>query len=131
MSVARLLLPVAVAATALALAGCGGSGDDGAATTGQTTEVATAGETLSGTVGPGFTIALDEADGIAAGTYTIVVDDRSSSHNFHLSGPGGVDVATSVGGEGEESFEVDLEPGEYTFLCDPHASAMRGTFTVS
>jgi plastocyanin len=35
-----------------------------------------------------------------------------------------------VGEEGNESFEVTLEPGEYTFLCDPHASTMRGTFTV-
>jgi plastocyanin len=55
----------------------------------------------------------------------------SSSHNFHLTGPGGVDVATTVAGEGEESFEVTLEPGEYTFLCDPHSAQMRGTFTVA
>ena len=50
--------------------------------------------------------------------------------NFHLTGPGDVDVSTSVGGEGDESFEVTLAAGEYTFLCDPHASQMRGTFTV-
>ena len=31
---------------------------------------------------------------------------------------------------GEESFDVELEAGEYTFVCDPHASQMKGSFTV-
>ena len=60
----------------------------------------------------------------------IVVNDQSSAHNFHLTGPGGVDVATDVSGEGEESLDVTLEAGEYTFVCDPHASQMKGSFTV-
>lgn len=111
------------------LGACGGdddeAGDDGGATT-----AAASGSTLNGSVGPGFEISLDDADGVSAGTYTLVVDDQSPSHNFHLTGPGGVDVSTGVGDEGEESFEVTLEPGEYTFLCDPHASQMRGSFTV-
>ncbi|MGI9112301.1 MAG: plastocyanin/azurin family copper-binding protein [Gaiellaceae bacterium] len=25
---------------------------------------------------------------------------------------------------------MTLEAGEYTFVCDPHASSMRGAFTV-
>jgi plastocyanin len=118
----------------LALAGCGGDDDDGgdaaATTAASTTGGGGGGTTLNGSVGPGFTISLDGTDGITAGDYTIVVDDQSAEHNFHLTGPGGVDVATDVSGEGEESFDVTLEAGEYTFVCDPHASTMNGSFTV-
>ena len=134
MSPRRILLPLLlVLVFGLALAGCGGDDDesgDGAATTEASGGGGAGGTTLNGSVGPGFEISLDGTDGIAAGDYTLVVNDQSSAHNFHLTGPGGVDVSTDVGGEGEESFEVTLEPGEYTFVCDPHASQMRGTFTV-
>ena len=115
----------------LALAGCGG-GDDGgeaAATTAAATG-AGGGTTLNGTVGPGFDISLEGTDGITAGDYKLVVNDQSPAHNFHLTGPGGVDVSTDVSTEGEQSFEVKLVPGEYKFVCDPHASTMNGSFTV-
>ena len=121
----------------LALAGCGGDDDESAGTTaaattaGAETSGGSGGTTLNGTVGPGFDIGLDGTDGITAGDYTLVVDDQSSAHNFHLTGPGGVDVSTDVSTEGEESFDITLVPGEYTFQCDPHASSMNGTFTVS
>jgi hypothetical protein len=126
----RLVPLVPLVALALALAGCGG--DDGDSDAAATTAApgGGSGTTLTGTVGPGFDISLDGTDGLAAGEVTITVEDLSPAHNFHLTGPGGVDVSTSVGDEGEETFEVTLEPGEYTFLCDPHASTMRGTFTV-
>ena len=126
------LLIISVA-LGLAAAGCGGSDDDeGTATTGGTTETTATGggTTLSGTVGPGFDISTEGTDGLSPGSYTLVVDDKSSAHNFHLTGPGGVDVATDVGEEGEQSFEVELQAGEYTFVCDPHASQMKGSFTV-
>ncbi len=138
----RRALALLLAVLALALAGCGGDdaeNGDAAATTEQTTGDdgdtgdtgdGGGGSTLNGSVGPGFTISLDGTDGLTAGDYTIAVEDLSPEHNFHLTGPGGVDVSTSVGDEGEESFEVTLEAGEYTFLCDPHASQMRGRFTV-
>jgi plastocyanin len=118
----------------LTLAGCGGDDDDGGATAATTagteTSAAGGGTTLNGSVGPGFDISLDGTDGITAGDYTLVVNDQSSAHNFHLTGPGGVDVSTDVSAEGEQSFEITLEPGEYRFQCDPHASTMNGTFTV-
>jgi plastocyanin len=122
-------------ALGLALAGCGGDDNESSNTTAATTEASTTGggsggTTLNGSVGPGFEISLDGTDGITAGDYTIVVNDQASEHNFHLTGPGGVDVATDVSGEGEESFDVTLEAGEYTFVCDPHASTMNGSFTV-
>ena len=136
MTRSRAALPIMLVLLGLSLAGCGGD-DDEAGTTADTTAEATTdaggsggGTTLNGSVGPGFEISLDGTDGLTAGSYTIVANDQSSAHNFHLTGPGGVDVATDVGGEGEETFEVDLEAGEYTFVCDPHASQMRGSFTV-
>ena len=115
-------------ALGLALAGCGGDDDDEAAAT--TAAAGGDGQTLNGSVGPGFDISLEGTDGLAPGDYTLVVNDQSSAHNFHLTGPGGVDVTTEVSAEGEQSFEVTLEAGEYTFVCDPHSSTMRGTFTV-
>lgn len=114
----------------LALAGCGG--DDEESTTSEATTEAggsAGGATLNGSVGPGFDISLDGTDGLTPGAYTLAVNDLSSAHNFHLTGPG-VDVATGVGAEGEESFEIELQAGEYTFVCDPHASQMNGSFTV-
>lgn len=127
---------LAFAALALSAGGCGGDDDEVGGEAAATTQAtgtggaAGGGTTLSGSVGPGFEISLDGTDGLSAGDYTITVDDLSPEHNFHLSGPGGVDVSTSVSGEGEESFEVTLEPGEYTFVCDPHAAQMNGSFSV-
>src|SRR4051794_8206759 len=50
--------------------------------------------TLIATDGPGFTITMNKKT-VKAGTYTIVVHDKSNIHNFHLSGPG-VNKLTSV-----------------------------------
>lgn len=50
--------------------------------------------TLIATEGPGFTITMNKKT-VKAGTYTIVVHDKSNIHNFHLSGPG-VNKLTSV-----------------------------------
>jgi plastocyanin len=89
---------------------------------------------LHARVGPGFTINLTDDAGarvtkLDAGTYEIEVEDESSQHNFHLVGPG-VDRATSVSGEGKETWTVTFTAGAYTYVCDPHASSMRGSFTV-
>jgi plastocyanin len=91
---------------------------------------------LTGDVGAGdaFTISLHASDGSAVrnldpGTYTLVVHDHSDIHNFHLSGPGGIDVSTSIGEKGDSTFAVTLVAGTYTYICDAHPS-MKGTFTV-
>ena len=83
---------------------------------------------LLGTVGPSFTITLTKKP-TKAGKYTLVVSDKSSIHNFHLTGPG-VNVKTSVAAAGSKTFRITLKKGKYTFLCDPHASTMRGTFRI-
>ena len=94
--------------------------------------------TLTGTVGTNdeFQLSLQDPSGapakhVDAGTYTLVVHDNSSFHNFHLFGPGGVDVATGVDTTGDQTFTVTLTDGIYTFQCDPHAaSGMKGQFAV-
>jgi plastocyanin len=83
---------------------------------------------LTGTVGPGFTIVMAKKP-TKAGKYTLVVSDKSSIHNFHLTGAG-VNVKTSVAAVGSKTFTITLKKGKYTFLCDPHASTMKGSFTV-
>lgn len=124
----RLALVLTLAVAGIALAGCGGDDDDEAAT-GETTTAESSGGAVTGTVGPGFEISMAGTDGLEPGPVTITVTDNASAHNFHLTGPG-VDEATDVGGEGEETFDVTLEAGDYTFVCDPHASSMNGSFTV-
>ena len=90
--------------------------------------------TLTGTVGPGFTITLKKGTAkvtkLKAGAYVIKVSDKSSIHNFRLKGPG-VNKTTSVGGTGTSTWKVTLKKGKYTFVCDPHATIMKGSFTVS
>lgn len=89
---------------------------------------------LTASVGPGPTISLSDASGarvtrLDPGTYDITVNDRSEEHNFHLSGTG-VDEATDVEFVGTRSWTVTFVNGTYRYVCDPHASSMRGQFTV-
>jgi plastocyanin len=90
--------------------------------------------TLAGTDGPGFTITLTKGGKkvtqLKAGTYVFKINDKSSQHNFHLTGPG-VNKTTSVGGTGTKTWTVKLKKGTYKYVCDPHASFMKGSFKVS
>jgi len=142
-----LAVGLVVAALAVPVAGCGDDEDEAApgTTTTETTPEPTAADTttettdsdgappvggiLAGTVGPGFDISVETNGTIRAGSYELTVDDLSSAHNFHLTGPG-VDVTTSVSGEGSDTFTVELVPGTYEFVCDPHASSMNGSLAV-
>jgi plastocyanin len=88
---------------------------------------------LVATVGPGKTISLRTAAGapvrsLRAGSYTVQVRDRSSEHNFRISGPG-VNKATGVGAIGNATWRITLRRGKaYRFVCDPHSDDMRGSF---
>lgn len=89
---------------------------------------------LQGTVGPGFWIHLKH-DGrpvktLRAGTYMITVSDRSPIHDFHLKGPGVNKVITTVAFIGTKTIKVQLRPGRYTYVCDPHHLLMHGSFKV-
>ena len=91
---------------------------------------------LKGEVNDNFQIKLRK-NGVAvktlkAGTYRMQIEDESTSHNFHLFGPGGVNKKTAVPFVGKRMWTVTLKPGRYTFQCDPHASSgMKGTFRVT
>jgi plastocyanin len=118
----RSLLLGAVAAAAVALA--------------PAASLAAPAKTVNGTVGPGFTIGLTiqgkKVTQLKAGTaYRFAVSDRSSIHNFHLSGPGLNRVLTGVAFTGTRSFVLTLRKGTYRFACDPHAEFMHGRFAVS
>jgi hypothetical protein len=92
------------------------------------------GTTLRATVGPAFNISLVDGSGNAVthletGTYTIVVDDKSEEHNFHLQGAG-VDQFTPVETVGTFTWTVTFTDANYTFICDAHPTLMKGAFGV-
>ena len=128
------------AAGALAIlllaAGCGGGGGGGEP---EATRAEGA-PTLQAMVGSkdspdAFEISLVDEDGqpvteLEAGEYNIEVNDPTSVHNFHLDGgDGAVDEKTSPTEKIETLWVVDLQPGDYRYMCDPHPS-MNGQFTV-
>jgi plastocyanin len=81
-----------------------------------------------------FTISLRDASGalvthVDPGTYDIQVQDFSEEHNFHLRGPG-VDMATDPATTSDVVWTVTLADGKYSFICDVHATQMRGWFAV-
>ncbi len=96
-----------------------------------------------GTVGPGFTISMAKKP-TKPGKIMLVIADKASIHDFHLTGPGGKpvkafdvkakktvgEVKTSVPGTGTSTFTFTLKKGTYRFVCDPHASTMKGSFTI-
>jgi plastocyanin len=154
----RLKTTIALLLTGLALvfaaAACGGddngssAGSDQTTTEESTTTESTSTEStttggggnasmeLEGETGPGFTIEVKQngadAEEVKAGTYTLKVEDKSEMHNFHLIGPGVDEEVTDVPFVGEKTVTVTLQPGTYTYQCDPHAaSGMKGTFEVT
>jgi len=91
--------------------------------------------TIHGSVGPGRTIGVTDASGapvtqLDPGPTELEVADLADEHNFHLTGPGSVDVSTSVEGTGDTRFDLTLVDGTYTFICDAHPLTMKGSFTV-
>jgi plastocyanin len=99
--------------------------------------------TFRGSVGPSFTISM-AAKPTKAGKIMLVINDKGSSHNFHLRGPGGKEIAgvdaktkkavtaikTGVSTTGTRTFLLTLKSGTYRFVCDPHRADMNGSFTV-
>jgi plastocyanin len=113
---------VAAVACGLALAG--------------TSPAAAAPKAVQGSVGPDFTISLTAGGKLvsklkAGVPYRFVISDRSSIHDFHLTGPGMNRMLTSVDFMGTKSFVLTLRKGVYRFFCDPHAAVMHGSFRVA
>jgi hypothetical protein len=97
--------------------------------------------TLTGIVGvnDGYNITLNDASGkkvsrLLPGTYTIVVEDHSAIHNFHLASNGDstVDFKTGLEFVGTESFTVTFRNNTvYAYACEPHWQTMNGSFLVT
>ena len=93
---------------------------------------------LVATVGPDFTIRIDDSNGqrvqsVPEGAYTLLVRDLSAEHNFVLADkPAGLKLRVDSGVEfvGEKTFEIQLERGAYGYACSPHWQVMNGTLTV-
>jgi hypothetical protein len=89
---------------------------------------------LTATVCCAQTISLVDAHGhvvhkLTHGTYSIVVHDKSTMHDFHLTGPG-VNKSTSIGTTSSQTWRLKLKPGTYRYHCDAHPSTMHGSFRV-
>lgn len=66
------------------------------------------------------------------GEYRFVVYDTATIHNFHLTGPGKLSKATGVAAKSTTpvTWKLTLKKGTYHYVCDPHATLMKGSFTV-
>jgi hypothetical protein len=84
---------------------------------------------LKGTVGPGFTITINDSS-VPAGRYKIVVKDEGTIHNWHIMGAG-VDKATGIPFTGKQVFKVRLKTGSYLIQCDAHSASMNTTLSVT
>ena len=82
---------------------------------------------VAGSVGPRRTISLKPKSALP-GPAAIVVNDRSKTDNFHLTGPG-VNKKTGVKTRGKVTWNLTLVPGTYTYRSDK-TKKLRGTFTV-
>ena len=99
----------------------------------------TASPKLIGTVGKNnaYTIVLKTnagkvVDKLKHGTYTVVVHDDSSLHNYELDGPHGKSwTFTSVPFKGTKTFTLKLVAGKYKAYCAPHEATMFQHFTVT
>jgi plastocyanin len=112
------------------------------ALTGTVVSVATAQSSahpkLIGTVGKNdaYKITLTTSAGkvvkrLAAGTYTVVIHDDSSIHNYELDGPHGKTwTFTSVPYKGTKMFTLKLVAGAYKAYCAPHESIMFQHFSA-
>ena len=69
---------------------------------------------------------------LKAGTYTLVIHDDASIHNYELDGPHGKSwTFTSVGFKGTKTFTLTFGAGKYKAYCAPHEAFMFQHFTVS
>ena len=91
--------------------------------------------TLSATVGPGKSISLRGSGGavrsLKAGTYTIVVRDRSKSLNFHLQGPtNDLSRSTTLKFVGKKTWRLKLVKAKYQYYSDRGGSTLKKSFRV-
>ena len=89
---------------------------------------------LLATVGPKAAISLRSASGaplksVKAGTYSVVVRDRSKAHNFHLVGVR-VNKKSSVAAVGTTTWKLKLSKGTLRFYSDKAPKTVKGSVKV-
>jgi plastocyanin len=96
--------------------------------------------TLKGVVGPGYSVSLTKGGkkvaSLKAGTYKIVVSDKSSFHNSVLerekpNTPKLEKHITGTGFIGAKTVTMTLKPGSWRFYCSVHESQMHQDFKVT
>jgi plastocyanin len=96
--------------------------------------------TLRGVTGPGYSVSLTKGGkkvkSLKAGTYKIVVSDKSSFHNAKLerespSKPKLEKQITGTGFIGSKTVVMTLKPGSWRFYCSVHESQMHQDFKVT
>jgi plastocyanin len=132
------LIALVLAAGVLTAAGCGDDEESGGSGSGGgtgTEEESTGGggETLTVTADPGGAISWEPTELTAkAGSVTLaLVNESEIPHAIEVEGNGVQETSETVTGENTE-LTIDLEAGEYTFICPvgQHADTMNGTLTV-
>lgn len=135
-----IAIVLVLASLTLVAAGCGGDDDEDTTTTptATTTEGATGATGADGGGAAGATeiamteYSFDPSDPtVASGDSLEVVNDGELPHNLTVEGE---DLATEdLDGGASEELTVDLDPGDYEFICsiaDHAAQGMTGTLTV-
>lgn len=79
-------------------------------------------------------VTLTRADGTRVRTlppnaYRIVVRDRTTAQNFHLTGPS-LNIRTKVAAKTTATWLVNLTPGTYSYRSDK-SKHLRGSFVVA
>ena len=123
-----MLIPIAV----LALAGCGGDGDDSGGRT--TTSAAAAGTPVTMSLAD-FALEPKTVQLEAAGTYTFMVtNDGQTTHALEIEGNGVEEESDTLSPGDSGEVTVELAAGEYELYCpiDGHrANGMEGTLVVA
>ena len=134
-----IAIVLVLASLALVAAGCGDDDDDTTSTPTTTEETgatgATGGGGDAGASASEITMteySFDPSDPtVASGDSLEVVNDGELPHNLTVED---TDLATSdLDSGGSEELTVDLDPGDYEFICtigDHAAQGMTGTLTV-
>ncbi len=125
----RALLVTAALVLAV-LAGCGG--DDGEPSAQDCREVAPSDDGVTRATVVGRNIQFDVSClRVRPGPLELTFDNRDGgvAHNLRVTGQG-VDAATELeSGTATQVLELDLAPGRYRYVCDPHGN-MEGTLVV-
>jgi uncharacterized cupredoxin-like copper-binding protein len=111
---------VAAAITALALAACGGNGDNGGEDAGGATAAATSAAAEASTVTvteTEFKIDMPETS-LAPGTYTFVVENAGQiDHALEVEGSGIEEETDTIAPGSSAELTVTLEAGTYEVYC--------------